>query len=45
MAKELAESEYDKFHNKLLQLETKQAAEQTLEEIGRMIENKARNNE
>ena len=43
MAKELAEKEYDRFHNKRLQLETDQADEEDLEQLTRIIENKAGN--
>ncbi len=43
MAKELAENEYDKFQNKRLQLEAKQAEEQDLEQLNRMIESTIKN--
>ncbi len=45
MAKELAEKEYYRFHNKRLQLEADQTTEADLEQLSMMIENKARNNE
>jgi len=45
MAKELAESEYDKFHNKRLQIEIEQATAQALEQLSRMVENTGRKNE
>ena len=41
MAKELAEKEYERFHNKRLQLEADQAADEDLEQLARVIENKA----
>ena len=43
MAKQLAEKEYDRFHSKRLQLEADQAADEDLEQLARMIENKAGN--
>ena len=45
MAKELAEKQYDRFHNKRLQLEAAQTTEEDLEQLSMMIENKARNND
>ncbi len=43
MAKELAEKEYDRFHNKQLQLEASQAEEEDLEYLTKMVENKIGN--
>jgi len=42
MAKELGESEYDRFHRNRLQLEAEQADEEDFEELARQIEGKSR---
>lgn len=42
MAKELAESEYDRFHRKRLQIEARQADEKDFELLTKQIEDKGR---
>ena len=42
MAKELAETEYDRFHKNSLQLEAKQADEEDFEQLARQVGDKSK---
>jgi hypothetical protein len=42
MAKELAEAEYERFHENRLQLEAQQADEEDFEQLARQIEDKSK---
>ncbi|MBA3006669.1 MAG: virulence RhuM family protein [Proteobacteria bacterium] len=45
IAKELAETEYDRFHTNRLQLEAKQADEEDFEQLTRQVEDKGKERE